>query len=135
MNRAVVILLVGLNLLTISTLTIFMINADSFVEYFDLRLKAIDATVQLSDTRLALIDNRIAAKKDRADDEAKYVRMLFSNVFDALTHVHNEEIRPMFEALEPLIQHQKGTPPNDNYIRPLRKESKDLEARIITATH
>ena len=132
MNRAVVILLVGLNLLTISTLTIFMVNADSFVEYFDFRLKAIDATVQLSDIRLELIDGRIVAEKTRADDEAKHVRMLFHNVFDALTHMHNVEVEPMFRAMEPVI---KGIPPDESYIRPLHEERKELEARIITAAN
>ncbi len=119
MNRLVVILLVGLNLITLSTLTVFMVNADSFVEYFD--------------TRLTDIDNRMIASEALDVADGQNIGMLFSNVFDALTHLHNEEVRPIYEALEPMMQ---GIPQDESYIRPLLEEpEKEPRPIIISAPH
>lgn len=118
MIRLAVIVVVGLNLITLSVLATFMLNAESFVDYFD--------------TRLGVIELRLDDAANQADNEGALVGFLFSNVFEALQHMHDEELKPVYEALRPVIE---GVPRNEEYPRPIPQNGQELEARTGPQTY
>ena len=101
MNRLVVIVLIGLN---------------------SIALTGIAYVVQLAHYRLQHIETALGINSYNPDGQ---MRSAFEGIRDGIIHLHEQEILPMYEALEPLMEEQRR-----ETFRPFSEQDETVETRV-----